>query len=235
MLFRGLGVGGMRKFFCVCGEIDVNLRIGMNKPLFSLLIALSVAAGADARLTAVDAFCMAPSEVMPMISPVRRAEMVKLFEAGVPGQASPNAFGGKVEVLEVSQDAITLSHATDATLTIALLPAAGRDTLLMTVETLPTPAPDSNVRIYTRDWKPLQGLYEEPAVRDWALKGRQAEASEVLPFMLAEGRWDPVSRELTLTPTIERWIDEETRPRVASMIRRSLVLGWNGRKFVVRK
>lgn len=235
MLFRGLGVGGMRKFFCVCGEIDVNLRIGMNKPLFSLLIALSVAAGADARLTAVDAFCMAPSEVMPMISPVRRAEMVKLFEAGVAGQASPNAFGGKVEVLEVSQDAVTLSHATDATLTIALLPAAGRDTLLMTVETLPTPAPDSNVRIYTRDWKPLQGLYEEPAVRDWALKGRQAEASEVLPFMLAEGRWDPVSRELTLTPTIERWIDEETRPRVASMIRRSLVLGWNGRKFVVRK
>lgn len=170
-----------------------------------------------------------------MISPVSRADMVKLFEAGVASQAAPNVLGGKTEILDLKPDVVTLEQGTGAVLTIALLPMNSGDTALMTLETLPTPALDTNVRVYTRNWTPLSGLYEEPSVSDWAMKGHQDEAAETLPFMLAEGRWDAEKRTLTFTPTIERWVDEDSKAKVASMIRKSLALKWNGRKFVIKK
>lgn len=207
----------------------------MNRLPLTLLIAVSGAYGADARLTAVDAFYMAPTGVMPLVSPVSRTEMVTLFEAGLADQSAPNVLGGPTKILSLSPDAVTLSHAADATITIALLPMAKGDTALVTIETLPTPIPDTNVRVYTRDWAPLPAAYTEPSVADWAAKGHEAEAAETIPFMLATGSWDEASRTLTLTPTVEQWLDEETRPRAATMLRPSLTLKWNGKKFIISR
>ncbi len=207
----------------------------MRRSFISLIIVAATAAGADARLTASDAFERAPLEVMPLIDFSKRLEMIQLFEADMADKADPNVLGGAVRLLNVSDDVLTLEQGNGSTLTIALLPMAAGDTAVMMLENIETPAIDANVRIFSRDWKELTGLYSEPTVADWAVKGATASMTEIVPFMLASGEWNSAERTLTLTPTISQWLDNDSAADAATMMRPQLRMIWNGKKFKLKK
>lgn len=188
-----------------------------------------------ARFTAIDAFENAPLAVIPLIDHTKRIEMVRLYEAGMAEKAAPNVLGGPTALISADDDAVSLREGNGSTMTLALLPMNGGDTAVMILENLATPAIDANIRLYTRDWHEISGAYTEPCVADWAIKSRRREASEIIPFMLAEGTWNPTSQTVTLTPTVSSWIDEELRERVPELIHDSLQLKWNGKKFIIKK
>lgn len=198
-----------------------------------ILLCVAFISEAAARFTATAAFESAPVAVMPLIEFSRRVEMRQLYEAGMAEKADPNVVGGPVKILSISPDAVTLSHATDATLTVALLPMASGDTAIMMLENLPTPALDANVRIYDRDWNRLEGLWPEPQLEQWALPKKAAEAAEAIPFMLASGEWDSRTATVTLIPTVGQWLDDGTD--ASALIRPQLRLKWNGKKFIIKK
>lgn len=202
----------------------------MQKPLLTILLAACIAAGANAKFTAADAFKNAPLQVVPLIDFTKRAEMIQLYEANMADKAADNIMDGPTELLSLTDMALTLRHATDSELTVALLPMAKGDTAIMLLENLPTPAVDANVRVYTRDWKPLPGAYTEPTVADWSVK----QTAEI-PFMLAKGDWDSVSRTITLTPTINRWLGEDSTKVSIGKIRPSIQMKWDGKKFTIKK
>lgn len=207
----------------------------MNLRFLSIIVALLMGIGHAAAITAESAFLSAPKSVLPLIDFVKRSEMVQLYNAGMASKAAPNLYGGPAELLSVEPDALTLTYGHGATLTVALLPTAAGDTAVMMLENLATPAIDANVRVYTRDWTLLSTAYQEPAVADWALKKHRAEAVEQIPFMLAQGCWDSASRTITLTPTVEQWLDENKRDLPAKLLRKELVLKWNGKKFTLQR
>lgn len=208
----------------------------MKKLWSMILVAVMTAAGASA-LTPREAFVNAPRQVITAIDSITRLDMIDYYECGssVP---SRNTFGGDSRVTLMSDDAITVSTSSSSEVTIALLPGA-RDTMLIVVNTLALPAPDSKVTIYDRDWNPAGRKLQLPDHNDLSLwmgadaKKRRSELENLIPFIPAIYTYkDGV---LTVTHTLGRILPADDYKTVKPLLRPSIGYRWNGKKWTAIK
>ncbi|MDE6311532.1 MAG: DUF3256 family protein [Muribaculaceae bacterium] len=129
-----------------------------------LCAVLATAALAAPARTALDFFTDLPMSVLSLLSRTTRQDMIDYYNAGL-ATPSDNIYGGKSRILRVSDNSIDLLASTNATATIAVLPA-GSDTIVALIETMRTPTPDSSVSFYrTSDWTKMAVTL--PTLRDF--------------------------------------------------------------------
>ncbi|MEE0975915.1 MAG: DUF3256 family protein, partial [Muribaculaceae bacterium] len=121
---------------------------------------------------------------------------------------------------------------------IAILPSKDGDIIAL-IETVATPAPDSNISFYTAEWSSIdKPLFNEPGVSDWLTADGRDNSSMVeslVPFMLVSYNYDPATKSLILRNNVKQFLGEEMYSMIDGYLCDTLVYTWNGKRFELKK
>lgn len=201
-----------------------------------ILILLSLAAAFTGRAReASDFFAEAPVSVFPLLEPSVRLDMVDYYRNNLSTPSSNNLDGQSV-ITEMTPKSITVKLTESSACQVALL-TAGNDTVVALVSTVAAPALDSSLSFYDTSWRPLKGSprLDHPGWKQWAVSPAAAgELASTVPFMLSAARIDPETLDLTLTSTLDKFLDEDTFKTISPLLRPSLTYRWTGKKYTLK-
>ena len=201
-----------------------------------LLILLCLAASLTGRARdAADLFAEAPVSVFPLLEPSVRLDMIDYYRSNL-STPSANTLDGRSAITEMTPRSITVKLSGSSACQMALLPA-GNDTIVALVSTVAAPALDSSVSFYDTSWRPLKGSprLDVPGWKQWAATpAGAAELETTVPFMLSAARIDPETFDLTLTSTLDKFLDEDTFKTLSPLLRPTLTYRWTGKKYALK-
>lgn len=210
------------------------------KKIYLILISLifAIAAPASEPLTASKVFAEAPLEVLDMLRPSARLDMLDYYSQADSIVSVADALGGQSRIVTLTPDYMKVAVTPVSTLEIKILPYK-KNFIAMTLYTVggDSIAKDSFVRFFDRDLNPMPvgKLIKLPAPKDFfRLKGSdvtEANLSEWLPFQTLEYSTGPGDAPLTLTLTTLATLPMEKRDRLRPLLVPSLTLRWTGSSF----
>ena len=185
-------------------------------------------------ITASEAFVELPISVLDLIDKSRRMDMLDYYRSG---SATPSAaiIGGTARITEEKPMSIKLTVG-QTDFQLALL-YDGKNTIIALIETVASTVPDSHITFYDRNWNELpkqKGLFKSPALKDWLTedgKRERAYIEEVVPFIMARYDYDPDSKVLTISNTMENYYTPEDWKDISAKLKASIAYRWNGKQF----
>lgn len=194
------------------------------------------AGGVFAQLTASRAFAEAPQSVFPLLDHNTRLDMIDYFNSGMT-TASKNNMDGKSRITALTPNKVEISMTDASSYELALLPTANGDSVIALITTVATPAPDSQMAIFSKDWSKniTNGIFTKPVLADWLTdegKDDIGEVEGIVPFMLVSYSYNPDSQQLEVTNNTAKFMSPELYELVAPSLKKSMVFRWNGKKFV---
>ena len=195
---------------------------------------LAIAPTAFARLTASSAFSNAPASVFPLLERNTRLDMIDYFNSGSK-TASQNSLQGKSRVTALSPDMLSFTM-TDASSYDIIVLSSGNDSIIAVIQTLATPAHDSNITFYSRKWEKLNnsGYFVQPTTSDWlSPQGKKASVNleALIPFMLVSYTYDPATEKLTLTNNMAEFLSPDVYSMVSDALLPTITYRWTGTKM----
>lgn len=186
-----------------------------------------------------EAFVNAPRPVIPTIDSLTRVEMLLYHQAGSP-TPSKNLLGGSAKVITLSPETITFSTSGASEMTVAQIPFKG-DSALIVLNTVATPALDTQITMYSASWQPLPAKSQLPSLNDLSLwltpegKKHIALVENAVPFITARCTYDPSTLTLTAVSTIRRLIGKDNYAPIDSYLKTSILYKWTGSKWSIVK
>ena len=211
----------------------------MMKSVILLIVAAAVVAiiapSARASLTASKAFATAPQSVFPLLDASTRLDMIDYYNSNLT-TPSPNRLDGRSRITALSDRMASIELTPASSCDVVILPAAAGDTIIAVISTVATPAHDSHISFYTRDWKgiPTARLFEKPVLSDWLSdqgKKNRGDVEAMVPFLLISYTWDPSSNILTLTNNTKEFLTDDIYSFVKDYMLPTISYRWDGRKF----
>ncbi len=205
----------------------------MNK-VISIFIIISVfctCAVAHAR-SAADFFVDIPTNLVPLVRPQLRMDMVDYYASG---QETPvrNVFGGDSRILDNSPEQIVVQLSNRALMEVDVL-TAGSDTIIALVSTTATPQPDSRIVLYSTDWTPLAVQPEMPGASDFAPKGDRTDWNREVPMFFVSTTYVPETGMFVFTNNTPRYYHPTETPAALSRLPERISLRWTGKKWSAR-
>lgn len=206
-------------------------------------MALAFVAGMSAKtgetgdtLTASRVFRYIPLDVLELLRPSTRLDMLDYYEQADSLWQAPNAMEGYSQLQTVTPDYLKVTISPVSTLEIKILPGK-KGQIAMTIYTVGSDevSRDSSVEFFDSALQPLRrGDYlKAPEMKDFFdLKGSDVslkELREALPFQTVEYSTGPGDTPLTATFTTLLKAPEETRKRLTPLLKAPLRLDWKGR------
>lgn len=211
------------------------------KWLFTLLcLVTSVAGHADVNesepFTASKAFAEVPLEVLDMLRPSTRLDMLDYYTQADSLLTVTNALGGESRFETVAPDYLRVSVSPVSTLEIKLL-QAGKKQIVMTLYTVggdDVPR-DTEVRFFDSDLKPLDAsrFIKTPTLTDFfSIAGSGisiAELIEKMPFTAIAYTSGPGDTPLTATFTTLNTLSQEDRDLLTPLLTPTLTASWKSK------
>lgn len=181
---------------------------------------MTAMAGVRADYSARQALADMPVEKIGMIDRTERLDMIDFYEANLLDRTVNNRRGGKARLTHLTDSTFTIVNGEVETISGYLL-AGKSDTLVAIIRTLATPALDSKLTVYDRQWQPRTKSWTEPAMKQWGKSSAK--------FLLTE--YQLRGDTLTLRDQTSEW-NPEWAPKV-----KELKYLWNRKseKFVPLK
>lgn len=205
-----------------------------NKRVLTLIYFTSVVLGLSAQDTVKGAFVDAPFNVIPTLSKDARLDMLDYFQHGS-DHPSTSYFGEGVRITALNDYLLTAEISPKVAVTLGLLTEKA-DTFYVVTETVETPAKDSRVTLYTRQWQPLYS-FDAGTVADWlTVEGEKEkalpDAENTLSFITAEASFDPATNTVVYTNTSAERIEPGEYSKIARYIlpQRSFLMSSKGVK-----
>lgn len=207
------------------------------RPLLTLLLLTVLFIPALAQQpAALEFFSRAPLDLASHLSQYSRLDMADYFKLGSKTKVS-NELNQQIALTHLDDKMLSYETDDSVSVTVAVLPTAKGDTLLMRIVTLPLPARDSRIYIYDSDWNELQPeIFKAPVLKDWlSVKDSKIknQIEEDLPFILSEASFNPESGILTLENRSESYFYKKEIPHSLSNMKTKLTYLWNGKRFVL--
>jgi hypothetical protein len=202
----------------------------------SLIVVLAPAyAGAKTAQklpAAAGIFTEAPDSIVPLLTRNTRLDMLDYFHSNI-DRASSNIYDGSSQVVAEDSCQITIDMSEASDLQIARL-VGKADDVIMVIETVATPARDSQVRFFNADWSPLKQSPLTVSIDMW-LGDADTDTRETilreLPFMLASAKYTSDDQCLTLTNNLADYYADSYRPQWFDSLKQSLVFRFDGKRF----
>ncbi len=180
--------------------------------------------------TAADFFVSAPEEAVPMLAHNTRLDMLDYFNHGLP-TTSENLVNGRSRVTANAPDRIEIQLTRDASLVIGLMPFKS-DTLVVHIETVHTPVPDSRVKFYDKNWHALSRQPEMLGAKAFVTDAKAAAKAEMPEMVFFKADFDPVTGIFSFDNTTAGYYTEFDRPSGLALMRGSVAMRYDGKKFV---
>ncbi len=201
-------------------------------------MAAMAVASATARKIA-DFFVEAPMyEAAPYIDTNMRMDLLDYFRSNLPSKTT-NMFGETASVVSESERSLLVNVGKGVELEYGLA-VSGCDSLLVVIETLPTPMPDSKVSLFGTGWKVARRASVMPAPSDWLTDEGRANIESVelaVPFITASAKFVEDGNKLVFTNTIGEYYSDKdsTASEVARYLKPQITYRFNGKTFVPAK
>lgn len=132
-----------------------------------LALAISFANAADIRAL----FIAMPDSIMPALTKSERMDFLDYIDSGMKARVR-NKLGGESEMIELSDNSLTVQTSRSGKLQMALFPRKGGTVLICIIKTVTARFDDSLIRFYNEDWTPVESesLIELPKFDDYLTK-----------------------------------------------------------------
>ncbi len=136
----------------------------MNKKIMLLIAGTALTLSASAQMRMRDVFAELPDSVLPYMSRNNRLDCIDFIENGIEARVK-NRFDQHVVLDTLTEDYLRMQTSTSAYVEMKLVPQ-GNDTAICVNYTYMGTTPDSEVRLYSKDWAMLRSL-PRPAVSEF--------------------------------------------------------------------
>ncbi|MDE7346622.1 MAG: DUF3256 family protein [Muribaculaceae bacterium] len=204
---------------------------------FCLVTAVTghAAVNEDVPLTASNVFADAPLDVLDMLRPSTRLDMLDYYAQADSILPAVNALGEVSRLEQVTPDYLKVSVTPVSTLEIKILDA-GKRQIVMTLFTAGADgmAKDTEIRFFDSQLRPLDAskYIKTPRLGDFFnIKGSgisEAELIEKIPFAAVEYSIGPGETPLTATLTTLEVISQEDRDLLTPLFDQPLTSTWKG-------
>lgn len=191
---------------------------------------------AEGPLTARRVFAEAPLEIIDMIRPTSRLDMLDYYTEADSILTVPDALGGDSRIETMTDDYMRVAVTPVSTLEIKILPHK-KDFIAMTLYTVggDSIAEDTEVAFYDADLKPLprDKFLKQPTpmsffnIKDAGVT--ESDLREWIPFRTVAYTTGPGDEPLTATLTVLRALPEEVRTRLGKAALPSRTALWTGK------
>lgn len=200
----------------------------------------SLAAKPSDPLTARRVFADVPLEVLDLLRPSSRLDMIDYYTQADSILNATDALGGSSHIDVLTDDYLRMEVSPVSTLEIKILPYK-KSHIAMTIYTVggDSIAKDSEVRFYDSELKPLpeDKFIKTPDLKDFLnLRDSDVTMSDIaewIPFQTIEFTTGPDETPLTATLTTLTILPNETKEKLEKiLISRSYI--WTGSKFKIQ-
>lgn len=207
--------------------------------IISILTALATSAAVPTdTLTASRVFAEAPLEIIDLLRPSTRLDMIDYYVQADSIFSAPDALGGKSRIEVLTDDYMRVAVTPVSTLEIKILPFK-KSFIAMTLYTVggDSIAADTEVAFYDAELRPLNRNrflagsvgYSFFDIKDSDITS--ADLHEWLPFVTVVYTTGPDNTPLTATLTTLRALPTETRERLEKVMTPSKTAIWQSGKF----
>lgn len=190
----------------------------------------------DASLTASKVFAEAPLEVLDMLRPSTRLDMLDYYTQADSIFVATNALGGESRLLEVAPDYLKAEITPVSTLEIKILKTGNKETVMTLFTTGGEgQARDTEVCFFDSALRPLDGekLLKAPVLTDFFnLKGSdvsEEDLREKVPYAAVEYTTGPGDEPLTAALTTLSVISKEDRDLLTPLMVKTMSAPWKNK------
>ena len=201
-----------------------------RKYSIALLMLLLLCGNASAQ-SLREAFVKMPVGLLPLLQGNDRLDLLDLYDAKLDIKVT-NRLDGKSSLKELTADYLLLSLSPSSSMQIKMLPSHNGDTLLCVVNTVTAEAADSRIRLYTKDWQPVnEAFFAPPAIADFFTPSDSVgELLDLVDIYLVELKLSPDDNTLVAEYTLPRYMTKEDAERVLPSLHK-IVYVWDGKEF----
>ncbi|MDR2496571.1 MAG: DUF3256 family protein [Tannerellaceae bacterium] len=191
-----------------------------------IAVCLGLAAGNIAGQDMKTLFANIPDLYIPQLESAWRKDLADLFLAGKEARLQ-HTMNGYAHLLNLTDNYLLLRTTERTTIEMKLLPLVNDTYIICMITTLAGPAPDSRVRFYTTDWKPLpsEGILTPVDagrfIRDDADRESDAfkDAMALLDMDLMQYSLSPSDDRLTVIYTTPLYLSPTERAKVTPILK----------------
>lgn len=212
--------------------------MGNFKRLFilSFILFFSFSLYAD---KAKDLFLSMPAHFTPLLTEVNKADCIDFLASNMKAQVT-NRLDGTSEMTHLSDDYIHMQMTLTSEWEMKLFPLTEGGYLIGIVKTSCAPACDSQMQLYSSDWKllTLSDYLKYPSFYDYIQwptdaieKEKLTQLLKSLTFSLSKIQVEAKSNQITFVSSLLDLIDKETAEKIEPYLIKEKTLSWNGSVF----
>ncbi len=207
----------------------------MKKMKFMVLACLLLASSTVGARSMKDLLVSMPDSLVPYLDKNLRLEFAELQEMGVKAEVQ-NLLGDTSVMDTLTADFVQLRTSRVSTLQMKKLPVSGGDSLLCVVKTFSGPEKDSELYLYSQDWKPLPCSFDLQSLAGALVQKPDTMNEE--RFVELKGMIEPkmvyallLQHEDALVVRLSLPLLSEEDKRQVNAIKMQRKFNWNGKTF----
>jgi hypothetical protein len=173
-------------------------------------------------------FAEMPDEYIHQLDDAWRKDLITLYKEGKDATLQ-NLINGTSSLTKLTDDYLSLTVSERSKVEMKLLPLVNDTKLICMITTVYGPAPDSRVRFFTSEWKPLDSTdLLTPVGKEWFIEEgvdnnsiNYMEAISLLDMDLFEYSLNPDNLELTEAYSTPKYLGAEERKKAESILKKT--------------
>ncbi len=204
-----------------------------------VIIALSMALlplDGAARIIA-DFFASEPGNVFPLLTRTNRLDLVDYYNSGQT-VAVPNNLGGTSQLVALDSAYLKVQTSESKVVEMRMLTTGTRDTVMVVIETVLTPVPDSKLTLWNSKWQMLRTdrHFKMPGIDDFIVKKMprelRADLQDAMIFPLIQLTFKGDRRlQVEATHGLEQFLAPSEFKRFAPYLKPSITYRVSGTKI----
>ena len=186
--------------------------------------------------TIADLFADEPGKIFQLLTRTNRLDMVDYYNNGQKVDQQNN-LAGTSKLSELDSAYLKVQTSASKTVEMRLL-TPGRDTVIIVIETVLTPVPDSRLTVWNQQWQQLktEKHFKMPKIDDFIDKNMprelRADLHDAMVFPLIQLAFQGEKHdEIVATHGLEQFLVPDEYKRFASHLKPSLTYRINGNKI----
>ena len=187
--------------------------------------------------TIADFFATEPGNVFPLLTRTNRLDLVDYYNSGQT-VAVPNNLGGFSQLEALDSAYLKLQTSESKVVEMRMLTTGTRDTVIVVIETVLTPVPDSKLTLWNSKWQMLRTdrHFKMPGIDDFIVKKMprelRADLQDVMIFPLIQLTFKGDRREqIEATHGLEQFLAPSEFKRFAPYFKPSITYRMSGTKI----
>ncbi len=209
----------------------------MKRLLVIIALSMALLPLDGAARTIADFFASEPGNVFPLLTRTNRLDLVDYYNSGQT-VAVPNNLGGTSQLEALDSAYLKLQTSGSKVVEMRMLTTGSRDTVMVVIETVLTPVPDSKLTLWNSKWQMLRTdrHFKMPGIDDFIVKKMprelRADLQDAMIFPLIQLTFKGDRRlQVEATHGLEQFLAPSEFKRFAPYLKPSITYRMSGTKI----